>query len=83
MTPNGQMTRDDFRDAIGWMYAVVNGDNAAKSTLAGACDPAGMVEAMATLFAGLILISTHGKPLTYLDFMRDHLDEMLDDGGTP
>lgn len=83
MTPEGIMTRDDFRDALGWMYAVVNGDREAKTELARACDPAGMVEAMATLFGGLILLSTRGEPLTYLDYLRDNLDAMLDEGGAP
>jgi hypothetical protein len=81
MTPEGRMTRDDFRDAIGWMYAVFSGDAAAKNGLANACDPAGLVEAMATMYGGLIAISTNGKPHTYLDFVRDHLDEMLDADG--
>lgn len=78
MNPEGRMTRDDFRDAIGWMYAVLNADKPAKESLAVACDPAGLVEALATLFGGLIVISTDGDPHKYLDYVRDHLDELLD-----
>ncbi len=79
MTPDGRMTRDDFRDALGWMYAVIHRDTEAKNALARACDPAGMVEAMATMYGGLIALSTNGKPLTYLDYMRDNLDGWLDE----
>lgn len=78
MTPEGIITSDDFRDALGWMYAVVNGDAEAKCALARACDPAGMVEAMASMFAGLILISTRGEPMSYLDYLRDNLDDLID-----
>lgn len=83
MTPEGIMTRDDFRDALGWMYAVVNGDTEAKTALARACDPAGMVEAMASMFAGLVIINTNGQPVLYLDWLRDNLDAMLDEASAP
>ena len=79
MTPDGRMTRDDFRDAVGWMYAVLRCDTEAKRTLAMACDPAGMVEAMASMYGGLIVLSTNGQPLAYLDYVRDHLDQWLDE----
>jgi hypothetical protein len=79
MTPDGRITRDDFRDAVGWMYAVMRGDRQAKGSLANACDPAGMVEAMATMYGGLIFLSTNGQPLVYLDYVRDHLDQWLDE----
>lgn len=81
MTPEGTITRDDFRDAIGWMYAFIHGDAEAKSALAGACDPVGMVDALATMYAGLILLSTRDRPAIYLDYMRDNLDAILEEGG--
>ena len=81
MTPEGIITRDDFRDAIGWMYAVFNRDRGAKSALAVECDPAGLVEALATMYGGLIMLGTNACPLTYLNYMRDHLDEWLDASG--
>jgi len=79
----GQLSRDDYRDAIAWMYAVFNGDVAGKNAIARGCDAAGLVEALSTLFGGLAIIATEGKPLEYLDFVRDHIDDVLDAEGLP
>lgn len=75
------MTRDDYRDAVGWLYATHRQDKDSRDALAMACDPVGMVDALSHLLLGLAAISTSGQPLTYLDYMRDHLDTMLDEAG--
>lgn len=49
--------------------------------LAQACDPSGLVDAMAKMLLGLASISTNGQPEKYLDFMRANLDQLLDDAG--
>lgn len=61
-------TRTDYRDAVGWLLAVV-------------CDPAGLIDALTDMLLGLAAISTDGKPKLYLDHMRDNIDDLLKRAG--
>lgn len=71
-------TRTDYRDAVGWLYAALRQDWEGRNELAKMCDPPGLVDALTDMLLGLAAISTDGKPLLYLDYMRDNLDALLD-----
>ncbi len=71
-------TRTDYRDAVGWLYAALRQDWEGRYELARMCNPPGLVAALTDMLLGLAAISTNGRPLTYLDYMRDNLDVMLD-----
>lgn len=72
-------TRTDYRDAIGWLYAHLRADWDARNALANIVEPVGLVDALTDMLLGLAAISTHGQPDKYLDYMREHIDQMLPD----
>ena len=76
--PATHPTRDDFRDAVGWLIVSHQQDTASKVALANMCDPVGLVDALTAMMLGLVNISTCGNPQLYLDHMRDHIDEYVD-----
>lgn len=75
------LSRDDYRDALGWLYATHREDDEGRMVIASDCDPPGLLDALTMLLLGLARVSTNGQPELYLDHLGANLDRLLDDAG--
>jgi len=71
-------TSDDYRDAIGWLYATARRDWEARAELAEICNPLGLVEALADIVIDFATVATDGQPTQWIDYMRNNLDDLLE-----
>lgn len=74
-----KMNRDAYRDAMGYLYCKVRGDQDGMRTIAqGIEDPAAAFDALADMSLGIAAIATNGEPTLWLDKLREDLDALLD-----
>lgn len=72
--------RDNYLDAIALMQARVNQDSEATETIVHNTDPEGLVNALVdlALSAGSAATQTPGDPTSYLEQIREHIDQHPD-----
>lgn len=82
MTPSpAEPTRENFRDALGWLYAALHGDDQGRIALALSVDPVGLVDALTYMYLSLTISTFGGRAEEFLDVLRDGLDPAFDEAG--
>jgi hypothetical protein len=72
-------TRDAYLDALAFSRAMLRGDVDGRTAVARSCDPVLMVDALASLYVGLVQTVTGTLVATdvALAYMLDHVDDLL------
>ncbi|MGY3555653.1 hypothetical protein [Williamsia sp. R60] len=78
-----RLTTDDMRDAVAFMRATAIGDQEGRMAIARNCDPARMVDCLASFALGLASEAVEGGPAEWLDMLTANVDViagMVDEG---
>ncbi|PWD42220.1 hypothetical protein ACN93_15105 [Gordonia paraffinivorans] len=71
-----RLTPDDMRDALAFMRATATGDIEGRMAVAANCDPARMVDCMASYALGLASMAVDGGPIAWLDMLTANVEEL-------
>lgn len=71
-----RLTTDDMRDALAFMRATATGDTEGRMAIAVNCDPARMLDCLASYALGLASQAVTGGPMAWLNMLTQNVEEL-------